>query len=80
MPKEGFKSITISEDAYNELHNAYLVVKPALSLMGIHSFSGFISFSVNKLFKDQKVFATFMESMDQQHKEVFEKLRNTNHA
>lgn len=80
MPKAGFKSMTVSEDVYNELQKSYNVLKPTLSLLGINSFSAFVTFSTRKLFKDPKVFQAFVDSMDAEHKALFEKLRNVKHA
>lgn len=80
MPKDGFKSLTVKEEVYDELMAAYEQVKKPMILLGVNSFSGFISFAVNKLFTDEKVFQAFIDSMDSQHKAAFEKLRSLGHV
>ena len=43
MPKEGFKSITMSETVYGQFSNAYKKQKGILNTKGIRSLSGFVS-------------------------------------
>ena len=44
MPKAGFKSITITDVAYDRFQNKYKKNKERLNLKGISSFSGYISY------------------------------------
>jgi len=44
MPKENYKSITVSDESYNKLHSDYEKHKESLKLNGIFSFSGYIEF------------------------------------
>lgn len=55
MPKAGFKSITVSENIYNEFHTQYEKKKDELGLKGISSFLGYITSQlVEKLQQENK--------------------------
>lgn len=43
MPKDGFTSITMRDDAYNEIHNWYISREKNLISLGINSFSAVIT-------------------------------------
>lgn len=43
MPKEGFKSITVSETVYNRFNDAFTSSKEELAVRGVRSLSGYIS-------------------------------------
>jgi len=42
MPKENYRSITVSDESYDKLHSDYEKHKEPLKLNGIFSFSGYI--------------------------------------
>ena len=41
MPKKGFKSITVNDSTYDQIHDVYVQHKDALMANGISSFTGF---------------------------------------
>lgn len=44
MPKENYKSITVSDESYNKLHSDYELHKESLKLNGVFSFASYIEF------------------------------------
>ena len=51
MPKDGFKSITIPTEVYDDFFNIYIANKHALRRLGVNSLSSFITMI---LYKSQK--------------------------
>ena len=47
MPKDGFKSITVSDEVYNKLLKEYHLRSDELKEQGVCSFTGFITKSLN---------------------------------
>lgn len=81
MPKPGFKSVTVSDAVYENLQSIYKKIAPELKIFsGINSFSGFISFSINTLFKDEDLFQMFVNKLSRDNQEMFKKLREMHHA
>ncbi len=48
MPKPGFKSITVSEVIYEKYYTIYEKNKEQLKIVGVESFSGYITNVLNK--------------------------------
>jgi len=48
MPKPGFKSITVSQSAYDSLMKDWEKVKPKLILQGITTFSAYILYRLSR--------------------------------
>lgn len=44
MPKEGFRSITVSDVVYHRFNNSFISKKDELAIKGIRSLSGYISY------------------------------------
>ena len=70
MPKQGFKSITVSEHVYNKFFEVYDKRKKDLELKGITSFSGYLTSMMEEMMIKHEIFskyAPFMEkiSIDQ---------------
>lgn len=57
MPKEGFKSITVSETVYNRFNDAYVNSKENLTGQGIRSLSGYISYMLEERMMENEVMA-----------------------
>ncbi len=64
MPKAGFKSITISEQVYDKFHEVFQKNKSELSLKGVNSFAGYITYMPeDKMLKD-KTFARYAPKLE----------------
>jgi len=64
MPKAGFKSITISEQVYDKFHDVFQKNKSELSLKGVNSFAGYITYMLeDKMLKD-KTFARYAPKLE----------------
>lgn len=59
MPKEGFRSITVSEPVYNRFNDAYTNNKESLAIRGIRSLSGYISYMLEERMQDDETLATY---------------------
>ncbi len=57
VPKPGFKSITVSESAYERFHEAYTKSKEDLSRRGVKSFSGYVSYMLEEQMLKDETFA-----------------------
>ncbi len=57
MPKEGFKSITVSETVYNRFNDAYANSKDTLAVQGIRSLSGYISYMLEERMQENEAMA-----------------------
>ena len=57
MPKEGFKSITVSETVYNRFNEVYANRKDALAVRGIRSLSGYISYMLEERMQESEAMA-----------------------
>ena len=49
MPKEGFKSITISERIYDNFRTHYEKQKEKVEMQGVFSFSAFVTLKLNEI-------------------------------
>ena len=54
MPKEGFRSITVSEDVYDRFNNDYLKSKSDLAIRGVRSLSGYISYMLEERMREDE--------------------------
>ena len=57
MPKEGFKSITVSETVYKRFNEAYDNSKDALAIRGVRSLSGYISYMLEERMQENEAMA-----------------------
>ncbi len=57
MPKNGFRSITISESIYNKFNRIYLGSKDELAIKGIRSLSGYISYMLESRMQEDEALA-----------------------
>ena len=54
MPKEGFRSITVSEDVYDRFNSDYLKSKSDLAIRGVRSLSGYISYMLEERMREDE--------------------------
>ncbi len=64
MPKEGFKSITVSEIVYDKFFDAYQKTKNELILKGVNSFSGYITYMLEETMQKDKTFARYAPKLE----------------
>ena len=50
MPKPGYKSLTVSNNAYERLNDSFLTIKDYLESKGVHSMSGYMSYLIEHQF------------------------------
>jgi len=63
MPSKGFKSITVTDAIYNTFFHTWEKNKDALSMKGINSFSGYITFMITELMYADKTFKKYKPIM-----------------
>ena len=51
MPKPGFKSLTLSEAVYDKFNQTYQKNKGELTLKGVNSFSGYVTYLLEDVMK-----------------------------
>ena len=59
MPKPGFKSITISEQVYEKFYDVYQKNKDKLTMKGVNSFAGYITYMLEDSMLKDKTFAKY---------------------
>ena len=64
MPKAGFKSITVSETVYDEFHNVYQNSKDDLTMKGVNSFSGYVTYMLEEMMHKDKTFARYAPKIE----------------
>lgn len=64
MPKEGFKSITVSETVYNKFYDVYQKNKDDLLMKGVNSFSGYITYMLEEMMQKDKTFARYAPKLE----------------
>ena len=64
MPKPGFKSITISETVYEKFYSVYEKSKDSLTMKGINSFAGYITYMLEQNMQKDKTFAKFAPKLE----------------
>ena len=57
MPKEGFKSITVSEYVYDKFQDVYNNNKETLATKGVRSLSGYVSYMLEEAMHRDATFA-----------------------
>jgi len=64
MPKAGFKSITISEQVYDKFHDVFQKNKSDLSMKGVNSFAGYITYMLEDMMLKDKTFARYAPKLE----------------
>ena len=64
MPKPGFKSITISETVYEKFYSVYEKRKESLTMKGINSFAGYVTYMLEQNMQKDKTFAKFAPKLE----------------
>ena len=64
MPKEGFKSITVSDTVYDKYHEIYLKNKQELTMKGVNSFAGYITYMLEQTMQKDKTFAKYAPKLE----------------
>ncbi len=64
MPKDGFKSITVSETVYDKFFDVYQKNKEELLMKGVNSFSGYITYMLEEKIEKDKTFARYAPKLE----------------
>ena len=64
MPKPGFKSITVSEQVYDKFHDVFQKNKSELSMKGVNSFAGYITYMLDDMMLTDKTFARYAPKLE----------------
>ena len=64
MPKPGFKSITVSEQVYEKFHDVYNKNKEELTMKGVNSFSGYVTYMLEEMMQKDKTFARYAPKLE----------------
>ena len=64
MPKAGFKSITVSEDVYDKFYDVFEKNKTELTMKGINSFSGYVTYMLEQTMQKDKTFARYAPKIE----------------
>ena len=64
MPKAGFKSITISEQVYDKFHDVFQKNKSDLSMKGVNSFAGYVTYLLEDMTLKDKTFARYAPKLE----------------
>ncbi len=64
MPKPGFKSITVSESVYDKFYDVYEKNKDELSMKGVNSFAGYITYMLEENMLKDKTFARYAPKLE----------------
>lgn len=64
MPKEGFKSITVSETVYDKFYDVYQKHKDELVMKGVNSFAGYITYMLEQTMQKDKTFAKYAPKLE----------------
>jgi len=64
IPKPGFKSITISEAVYEIYNQAYLKNNNSVTMMGVYSFAGYVTYLLEDVLKKDKTFARYAPKLE----------------
>jgi len=64
MPKAGFKSITISESVYDKFYDVFEKNKDELSMKGVNSFAGYITYMLEDMMQKDKTFARYAPKLE----------------
>lgn len=61
MPTQGFKSITVTDNVYNNFYQVWLKCKDELAFKGINSFSGYITHLIEDVIKKNSIFTKYQQ-------------------
>ncbi len=64
MPKDGFKSITVSEIVYNKFYDVYQKNKQELTMKGVNSFAGYVTYMLEETMQKDKTFAKYAPKLE----------------
>lgn len=64
MPKEGFKSITVSDTVYDKYYEIYQKNKQELVMKGVNSFAGYITYMLEQTMQKDKTFAKYAPKLE----------------
>ena len=64
MPKPGFKSITVSEQVYEKFYDVYNKNKEELTMKGVNSFSGYVTYMLEEMMQKDKTFARYAPKLE----------------
>ena len=64
MPTPGFTTITISEAVYEKFYNVYEKSKETLTMKGINSFAGYVTYMLEQNMQKDKTFAKFAPKLE----------------
>ncbi len=64
MPKPGFKSITVSEQVYDKFHDVFQKNKSELSMKGVNSYAGYITYMLEDMMLKDKTFARYAPKLE----------------
>ena len=64
MPKAGFKSITVSETVYDKFNMIYQNSKDELTMKGVNSFSGYVTYMLEEMMAKDKIFAMYAPKIE----------------
>ncbi len=64
MPKEGFRSITVSDYIYDRFQDAYNENKTALVNKGVRSLSGYVSYMLEEAMNRNETFARYAPKIE----------------
>jgi len=64
MPKEGFKSITVSDTVYDRFYEIYQKNKQELTMKGVNSFAGYITYMLEQTMQKDKTFAKYAPKLE----------------
>ena len=64
MPKPGFKSITISEAVYDKFDQTYQKNRDELTMKGVNSFAGYVTYLLEDVMKKDKTFARYAPKLE----------------
>ena len=64
MPNPGFKSITISEQVYEKFYDVYEKNKDKLTMKGVNSFAGYITYMLEDSMLKDKTFAKYAPKLE----------------
>jgi len=64
LPKPGFKSITVSESVYDKFYDVYEKNKDELSMKGVNSFAGYITYMLEENMLKDKTFARYAPKLE----------------
>lgn len=61
MPRVGFKTITVTENIYDIFYQTWLKCKDDLAMKGVSSFSGYITYLIEEIMKEDKIFTKYLQ-------------------